>query len=211
MTYGMPKLPCETSVVKMVPCDLAQVVRVHLRSFPGYFLSELGPRFLRILYKAISDDPSGIVLVHRRFGRVAAVVAGTVEPVGLYSRLLRRAWYRFALGCLLPALCRPNIIPRLLNAFRRASEQPGESRSALIMSIAVDPDIQASGVGTALVRTFIDQCRPRGVTSVYLTTDRLQNERANRFYSQLGFVVSRIVTSRQGRAMNELRLHIDAG
>src|SRR5204862_7639511 len=43
--------------------DVRDVVRIHLDAFPGFFLSFLGPAFLRLLYRGILDDPTGIALV----------------------------------------------------------------------------------------------------------------------------------------------------
>jgi GNAT superfamily N-acetyltransferase len=192
----------------MTRTDIDQVVGVHLSSFPGFFLSQLGPAFLKRLYSELLNDPSGIALISKHDGRVQGFVAGTAEPRGFYRRLLVRKWLPFALASLLPAIRRPSIVPRLLNAFRKTGEEALEDKCGLLMSIAVDPQCQAKGVGTVLVRGFLEECRRRGLTSVHLTTDKRDNDRTNRFYLSLGFAVSRIVTTRQGRVMNRYSIEI---
>src|SRR5579863_7271670 len=189
----------------MVRTDLTEVVSVHIRSFSGFFLSKMGPRFLRCLYEEILNDPSGIALVCRHGLIVRGFVAGTTEPRGFYRRLMARRWVRFALASFVPVLKHPQIAPRLLDAFRKTQEQPDYKGLGLLMSIAVDPELQHGGVGTALVQAFLTECRKRGLASVHLTTDLSGNARVNRFYSKMGFTVSRVVTTRQGRVMNDYR------
>ena len=199
---------CTDTISEMTHPDLNEVVNVHLRSFPGFFLSQMGPRFLLCLYEEILHDPSGIALVCRKSGRVRGFVAGTAEPRGFYGRLLVRRWPRFALASVGPVLRNPIIVPRLLNAFRKRKEEPDEQGCGLLMSVAVDPLDQANGIGASLVDGFLAECQRRGLSSVHLTTDRLENDRANRFYSKLGFTISRVVTTPQGRVMNDYRLRL---
>jgi ribosomal protein S18 acetylase RimI-like enzyme len=195
----------------MTAADVAAVTAVHLASFPGFFLSFLGPAFLRQLYRGIVDDDSGIALVTERDGRVAGFVAGTAQPPGFYKRLLRRRGWRFALAALLPALRGPRVIPRLLRAFvmPSASAAYGEG-TALLMSIAVAPELQSSGAGKALTEGFAAEARTRGSVRVVLTTDRDGNDAVNDFYQRRGFVLSRTFTTPEGRAMNEYSLELGA-
>ncbi len=74
------------------PSDVAAVVRVHLASFQGFFLSVLGSAFLAELYSGILADPSGIAFVSEKDGQIAGFVAGTSQPAGFYMWLLRQRW-----------------------------------------------------------------------------------------------------------------------
>jgi ribosomal protein S18 acetylase RimI-like enzyme len=207
----MASTTCTNTVSTMTPQDLREVVAVHLRSFPGFFLSQLGPRFLLSLYQELLRDPTGIALVCKQDPRVLGFVAGTAEPRGFYKRLLVRRWLRFALASVVPVLRNPIIVPRLLNAFRKAKEEPDDEGRALLMSIAVDLEAQAGGIGAALVEGFLAECQRRGLSSVHLTTDKCENDRVNRFYSRLGFTISRVITTPQGRVMNDYRIEIADG
>lgn len=71
------------------------------------------------------------------------------------------------------------------------------------MSIAVLPECQGSGIGQLLVRAFLDEAKRRGLRQVDLTTDRDNNESANRFYQRMGFVCERSFVTPENRAMNE--------
>jgi len=196
-----------TNVVSgMTRADLRDVVAVHLRSFPGFFLSQMGSRFLLCLYDELLGTPSGIALVCKQGHKLLGFVAGTAEPRGFYKRLLVRKGHRFALASVLPVLRDPMIVPRLLNALRKTKEEADGEVCGLLMSIAVDPEAQARGIGAALVQEFLAECKKRGLSSVHLTTDQLGNDGANHFYSKLGFSLSRVITTPQGRVMNDYRI-----
>lgn len=184
--------------------DAADVVAIHLAAFPGFFLTFLGPRFLRELYRGIVSDAAGIAWVAEEEGRVLGFVAGTDSPSRFYRRLIERRVLRFAVAAAVPFLRRPSILPRLLRAFRKPAERGEASeRRAELMSLAVAPSGQGSGAGALLVERFLEEARRRGVETVCLTTDAVANEKVNRFYERLGFTRARELTTAEGRRMNE--------
>ena len=44
----------------MVYVDVESVVNLHVRAFPGFFLSFLGPSFLREFYRSFTRDSNGV-------------------------------------------------------------------------------------------------------------------------------------------------------
>lgn len=187
----------------MLPSEVLTVTEVHMKSFPGFFLTVLGPAFLRNLYSAILNDPDGISHVAIQDMEVLGFVAGTAQPAGFYRRLLRRRWWRFAWSALPSAVRHPTIIPRLLRAFSMPAQVTQHAGRGTLMSIAVLPECQGNGIGQSLVSAFFDEAIQRGLHQVDLTTDRDDNEPANRFYQRMGFVCERSFLTPEGRAMNE--------
>jgi ribosomal protein S18 acetylase RimI-like enzyme len=188
----------------MLPEDVRAVVAVHLDAFPGFFLTFLGPAFLRALYRSIVRDPSGIALVGEAEGTCVSFVAGTTEPAGFYSRALRRGFFSFGVPAAIGVLRRPTVIRRVLRAFRRAKDSPAPaSGRAELMSLAVMARWRRCGAGAALVNEFVRRVQERGGTAVLLTTDAVGNDAVNAFYARLGFVRSRTFVTPEGREMNE--------
>jgi ribosomal protein S18 acetylase RimI-like enzyme len=183
--------------------DISEVVEIHLKSFQGFFLTFLGSRFLYELYTGILDDQSGISFVSFDADLLTGFVAGTSEPVGFYRRLLRRRWWRFALASLIPTLKNPLIIPRLWRALQKPQNVSDQADTGTLMSIAVAPEAQGIGIGQVLVKAFLEEADRRGLKSVDLSTDKLNNDHANRFYHCLGFRCSRAFITPEGREMNE--------
>jgi ribosomal protein S18 acetylase RimI-like enzyme len=190
-------------IIPMAEAQVDAVVGVHLRSFEGFFLSFLGPRFLRLYYESIVGYPAAAGYVCVKEGRVVGFVCGTVSPSRFYSYLLRTRWWRFALVALGAVLKRPAIIPRLVRALLYPSQTSGRSDTAVLTSIAVEPAVQGKGVGAELVVTFLADMHARGVKQVSLTTDRYDNDRINAFYQEQGFHCARTLVTREGREMNE--------
>ena len=187
----------------MTPADVGSVVALHLAAFPSFFLSFLGPAFLRQLYRGILDDPEGLAVVAERDGRLTGFVAGVASQGGFYRRLIRGRLVQFGLASIIPVLRRPTIVPRLLRALRKPADSASSIASASLMSIAVAPSEEGKGTGQALVRAFCDALARKGIAAVCLTTDRDENDRTNRFYQRLGFTLGRQFTTAEGRRMNE--------
>jgi GNAT superfamily N-acetyltransferase len=183
--------------------DVDLVAKLHLRAFPDFFLSRLGPRFLREFYLSFLMDPVAIAFVARneRDGVVGAIV-GPLDPRGYFSRLLRRRWWAFCLASLGALLRSPSRAPRLARALVYRGEAPAGPVRALLSSIAVAPGSQGKGIGQALVQRWLDEARIRGAYGCYLATDAENNDPVNRFYLSLGWKVESAYTTPEGRKMN---------
>ena len=184
--------------------DVTMVVSLHLASFSGFFLSLLGPKFLRLYYCGVCAAPEGICYVFLNTDRVAAgFVVGSSNPRGFYSRLLKRDWFRFSLASLGAIVRRPSSAGRIARALYHPGENPEGAEVAGLFSVAVHPELQGTGAGKELVTTFLNESKARGCSRVFLTTDRDDNVPANEFYRKLGFRIERQYETREGRRMNE--------
>ena len=184
--------------------DVDQVVAVHLASFPSFFLSFLGTDFLSLFYSGIISAQEGIAFVYLNdAGILVGFVAGTKNPRGFYSRLLKRDWFKFALVSINPILHKPSIILRVIRAVLHPSDNPAGDDVAGLFSIGVLPEWQGSGAGKKLVQAFLDEATRRGCKSVFLTTDRDNNDAINAFYKKLGFSIECQYMTPEDRRMNE--------
>lgn len=184
--------------------DVKYVVAVHLVSFPGFFLSFLGSRFLALFYSGICSVPEGIAFVYLNdAGIPVGFVAGTSNPGGFYSRLLKQKWLKFALASIVPVFKKPSIFRRVARAVSHPSDNPIGDDVAGLFSIGVLPELQGTGAGKKLVKAFLDEAIKRGCQKVFLTTDRDSNDDVNLFYTKLGFSVERQYVTPESRRMNE--------
>ncbi len=201
--HSTPSLPNSPFVRKMEISDISAAVDIHLKGFLGFFLTYLGRSFLCELYTATVVDQDGIGFVVEDENGISGFVTGTAQPSGFYRRLLHQRWWRFAWAAVMPVLNRPSIIPRLLRGFSMSEQATKQKKRGTLMSIAVLPDRQGKGIGQALMQAFLGEAVRRGLRQIDLTTDRDNNEAANRFYQNLGFVCERSFVTPEGRAMNE--------
>lgn len=178
-----------------------------MSSFPGFFLTFLGPQFLRLLYREINENPQGILNVAVINTRITGFVAGVTEQAGFYRDLVRRRKWAFAMAALSALARRPLIAPRLMRALKKPRDSSA-SAPACLMSIAVAPASASIGLGTALVRSFCEELRRRSICTFCLTTDRDGNDNVNNFYRTRGFELTQTFRTPEGRWMNEYIMKI---
>lgn len=190
--------------VAMTREHLRAVVQIHIASFPGFFLTFLGPRFLALYYAGICKAPEGIAFVClNAVGQPVGFVAGSSNPRGFYSRLLRRDWWRFALASLGALLRKPSCVGRIARGLTHPAGNPIGAEVAGLFSLCVLPETQGTGAGKILVGAFLQEAAKRGCRKVFLTTDREANDAVNAFYQRLNFRIERHYVTPEGRPMNE--------
>jgi len=178
------------------------IVEIHLRAFPNFFLSFLGPRFLREFYESFLFDSHGIgYTASAPDGQVLGVIVGPVDPSGYFKRLLKRRWWAFCSASISAVMRRPSCVPRLFRAVIYRGGSPSGQARALLSSIAVDPNVQHAGVGKRLVRYWAEEARRRGASGCYLTTDADGNDEVNAFYQRLNWRIDSTYTTPEGRRM----------
>ena len=184
--------------------DIADVVTAHVSAFPGFFLTQLGPRFLAGFYQAFLGDEDAVLLVAEGPDRrLIGFLAGVLAPERYFRRLrvARGAKLGFAA---LPALARHpvRVGKRLLAAVVYRGDRPsGLTDYWLLSSLGVHAEASGMGAGGALVRRFLDSAMQAGARGVYLLTDGSDNAAALRFYARHGFVAHSERTRRDGRRL----------
>lgn len=191
----------------MTERDVHRVVEVHLAAFQGFFLTFLGPRFLRLFY-AEAIALGEIALVAEADGAIAGFVMGSTSPGAFFRQLLKRRLVAFAIAAAPAVLRRPAVAARVARALVKPGSAARAPGTATLMSLGVDPAIQGVGAGKALVTAFLEDARRRGATRVDLTTDKVDNERANAFYRSLGFAVAREIVTPERRVLNEYEIDL---
>lgn len=184
--------------------DINEVVNIHMKSFPDFFLTFLGPRFLKEFYTSflVDDEGMAFVAVDEESNRIVGGIVGPVVPDGYFKRLLKRRWLVFCLASMSAVIKRPTVIKRLFRAVFYRGESPQGPKRSLLSSIAVDPDAQGKGVGRMLVMRWAEEARSRGSNGCFLTTDADGNDAVNSFYQALGWKIESNYTTPEGREMN---------
>lgn len=166
------------------PEEARRLAELHTETHPDAFLPRLGLPFLEVLYRAHIEEPVGVALVAEWDGRIIGYTTGLVSTSRFRRRFARRYAVRAAVAAL-PRLTRPEVAGRLLDLVRYP-EKVADLPEAEWTFIALDPGVQARGLGSLLGRTVIEALRDRGAEAVK-TFVAVENEPSNRMVRRLGF------------------------
>lgn len=166
--------------------DAEAVAMLHEQGIRTGFLSSLGRRFLRQMYRAVPSCPAGFGFVWQE---VPGSVQGFVTCAESTGRLYKQALVRR--GVLMAAsiarfLLRPSVLKRLLETLRYPAEVGPDLPPAELLSIVVAPEARRKGVGKALVAAMVSEFACRGISRVKVAVGA-GNEEANAFYQRQGF------------------------
>lgn len=169
--------------------DIDSVVNVHKNAFVGFFLTQLGSNFLRVMYRSFLQSASGIFVVLEDEGLVRGFAVGYMNNRPNDRSLAVKNMFKFA-GAILPVFLKNPffIIRKLSSQFFAGGTYPGVSvNSAILRSIAVDPALLGTGASRELLVNFEQQAGSKNANAISLTTDRLNNDRVISFYKKMQF------------------------
>jgi glycosyltransferase involved in cell wall biosynthesis/ribosomal protein S18 acetylase RimI-like enzyme len=181
--------------------DAQAIARLHRQALPEAFLPTLGDRFLRRLYRALAADPEAVVLVAENGQAVIGFAAGAPSVTRFYRRFLRRHGIPAGLAAA-PRFLRSEMRRRLRETARYPAEV-GARTDAELLSIAVEPSLEGSGLGSRLARSLLARLSERGVEEVRVVVAS-SNLRASRFYERLGFRPAAQIALHDGDISNVL-------
>ena len=185
-------------------CDLDVVTDVHMTAFPGFFLTTLGAAFVRTMYKAFLLNPGGIFVVNEASDGVAGFAVGALKASNKDKQLAIRLLPQFIWAVIPAIILSPvRVLMRILAQFfaQGGDELNVPEGAAVLRSIGVRPEIKGRGVAGGLLNAFEQRATQMGATSVALTTDVLDNERAIKFYRKHGYEVLQKFTQGKQRPM----------
>lgn len=137
--------PGPSNVRRATVADAPRVARLHVEGIQTGFLSTLGDRFLRVLYRSLIAWEKATVLVADT-GRVVGFAAGVVDTGEFYRHFLRRHGVLAAVLAA-PRLLRPTALRRAWETLRYAADT---GTPAELLSMAVAPSARGQGTGRKL-------------------------------------------------------------
>ena len=164
---------------------LRQVGKLHAKNLDQSFLSTLGASFLFLMYRAIDECESAVLLVETRELGVVGFVSGAENMLVIYRQMLRH-WPQL-IRSLLPSLLNPirvwRIFEILLHSRNEAS--PSGLPSFELLSIAVDLKYRGKGVSERLYEGLINHCRASKKPAFKIIVGEALLP-AHRFYRRMG-------------------------
>jgi GNAT superfamily N-acetyltransferase len=180
--------------------DLDFCTALHAEKLPHGFFAALGHRFLRAYLATFVASPHAVALLVSAHDAPVGMVVGILRPAAHARWVLRRRGLRLALLGGIALATRPRLAARFartrISSYRRAWGRRRASptrgltgQPAVLSHVAVAPGADGAGLGSLLVRGFVDQARDGGCSSVVLATLAGEDGAAG-FYRRLGWVES---------------------
>jgi Acetyltransferases len=168
--------------------DIERIVAVHNTAFKDFFLTSLGNRFLALYYRSVLNNPRGILLVSVNEDGIIGFCAGTLLSAGFNSSLVKSNFSAYAIETAKLIFTNPVSLWHLFKNFSKEDSNVGDKGEyAELLSIGVDPNVQRSGAGKAMLLALEEEVKKRGGKQLSLTTDFYENEKAIGFYHSLGY------------------------
>ena len=180
-----------------------QIVKLHLDSFQGFFLSSLHPGFLRQLYKSFATHPQSDLLVAFDGDKPVGFVAYSYDTTGAYRHMLWRYFFQFVWYSFLSFLKQPSIFFKMFSALSMPYSHKREVGYVKVFSIGVEPEYRVHGIGSRLIEEMKSRIDFDTYEYITLETDALEDNKANDFYKKNGFRLSSEFYTFEGRHMNK--------
>lgn len=170
--------------------DIPAAASLHERLIPSAG-ARMGQKYLRAFYATLLHSPTiHAVLGAYRRKRLIGIVSATRNPTKTDQMMNLRLL--FLLPTLLGGLIRGRWLPTDLLCHwlvQREIKKASNRNTAYILTIAVDPAFQRTGIATRLVRKAVNILKPQ---TLFVDTLKI-NQRAQKFYTNAGFAAIKSV------------------
>lgn len=182
---------------------LREIVKIHIETFQGFFLTFMGKGFLYQMYKSyIMHNDSNIIIAEEN-DKIVGFLAYSSDMSGLYKAMIKYRLIPFAWYSAGAFFRKPKVFIRLVRAFLKPGEAKREERYVELSSIGVSPEVKSKGIGTLLIGFLKQNVDFNQYEYIKLETDSADNELANHFYVKNGFTLKGEYETSEGRKMNE--------
>jgi ribosomal protein S18 acetylase RimI-like enzyme len=171
--------------------DSNQIAKIHLKSFPNFFLTTLGYSFLKTYYRscAKSKEAISICAINQDDKKLLGFAVGCLNSEGFNKRLIFSNSLEYSYRAILLLFTKPIALIRLFKNLAKNSDKDDKGNYAELLSIGVSPDQNGFGIGQNLLTKFENKVREKGVNTITLTTDADSNYNVLKFYKKSGYKV----------------------
>ncbi len=181
------------------------LLKIHMETFTGFFLTFLGKGFLQQMYKGfIAHNNSGLIVAKNENG-IIGVLAYSEDLSAFYKYLIKTRLVQFVWYSLGAAIRKPSAMVRLIRAFLKPGDTRREEKYVELSSICVSPEVKGQHIGSKMIDKLKEMFDADKFAYINLETDAINNDAINAFYVKNGFKLERGFETPESRKMNEYR------
>lgn len=176
---------------KLKVSDSNQIAKIHLKSFPNFFLTTLGYSFLKTYYRscAKSKEAISICAISQDNKKLLGFAVGCFNSAGFNKRLIFSNTLEYSYQAIILLFTNPIALIRLYKNLEKNNDKDDNGNYAELLSIGVLPNQNGFGIGQQLLAKFENQVIEKGINTITLTTDADSNENVLRFYKKSGYTI----------------------
>jgi len=177
--------------IKSTVDQSGNIEKIHLNSFPQFFLTRLGYSFLKTYYRNCvkSKEDISICAINEENEKLFGFAVGCFNSKDFNKRLIFSNLLEFSYQALVLLFTKPIALIRLFKNLSKNNNKDDKGNYAELLSIGVLPDKKGFDIGYNLLVKFENQVREKGIDTVTLTTDADSNDSVLRFYKKSGYTV----------------------
>lgn len=182
--------------------DLDEIVKIHEASFPNFFLTNLGSKFLLAYYSKLIRDFNDSCFYVEFDGCIAGFAICTTS---IKNNKFDFNFYFNIFLIIIKNFLRVTFIINLIFKIISKIKLKISGKYIYIESIATDPRFRKLGIGNQLIQSIKNYGKKINYDYIYLTTDFDNNLNTLSFYESNGFYVIKIFKQSAKRTMLLLR------
>ena len=166
---------------------LKQVASLHRENINKGFLSSLGNKFLRCLYKAISLSEKSILIVYIENNKVKGFISGTYD-IKEIKNILKRKCFLIFFRIFLKIILNPRRLKKFIETYKYSSNDEDTyifNINAELLSIAVEKDYRGKGIASLLYNELVKFFKENNIKEFKIIVgEKLKG--AQKFYEKMG-------------------------
>lgn len=183
--------------------DVNEVVKIHQNTFSGFFLTQLGEKFLRGYYASCIKNKTSTIAVgiYSEENTLLGFSIGSTQSKGYYKRILKSNFFKFCMIGVYLVFTKPMAIVRLMKNMDKVKKESDDGLYCELLSIGISADQKGKGYGKILLEAFEKDAVKRNLKKIALTTDYNNNDGVIAFYKKAGYEVFYEFTTYPNRKM----------
>lgn len=183
--------------------DVNEVVKIHQNAFSGFFLTQLGAKFLKVYYTSCikAKDATIAVGISSDEDELLGFSIGSVQSKGYNKRIVKSNFFKFCMIGIYLVFTKPMAIIRLMKNMDKVKNESDDGLYCELLSIGISADQKGKGYGKILLEAFEKEALKRDLKKITLTTDYNNNDGVIAFYKKSGYEVFYEFTTYPNRKM----------
>ena len=171
--------------------DSSQIAKLHIESFPNFFLTTLGYSFLKTYYSSCTKSKGAISIcaIDNEKKIIVGFAVGCLNSAGFNKRLICSNLSAYVYQVIVVLFSNPLALVRLSKNIKKGNVLIDNGDYSELLSIGVSPEQNGLGIGQELLVKFEKLVSDKGICKVTLTSDAHANKNVLNFYKKSGYTV----------------------